>query len=168
MTGVLQTDRDADEYTWLLTQAAALRDRRGVEIEALAGFIEEAAEDMLAKVRSQIVNLLAHATKAAYTRNPQVAGHWRSECVEFHDQLVDVYRPSMRQRIDMDLLWRRATRKVDASFQDHGEDEPMFPLSCPVSLEVLIDPDLNIERLVEWLRPNPETAMPRVSGRRPK
>lgn len=35
---------------------------------------------------------LAHAAKVAMTRNPAVIGHWRSECVEFRDRLIDAYR----------------------------------------------------------------------------
>src|SRR6185437_1585934 len=92
-----------------------------IDAGALADFLDEWADEMLAAVRSHLVNLMAHAAKAALSRNPDVVGHWRSECAEFHDRLVDVYRPSMRARIDMPALWKRAGRKVAASFADHGE-----------------------------------------------
>jgi hypothetical protein len=152
MTGVLQTNRDADEYAWLLNQATALRDRRGVDIDALAAFIEESAEEMLSRVTSQMVNLIAHLTKAAYTRNPEALGHWRSECAEFHDQIIDSYRPSMRQKIDMDILWRRAKRKVYASFQDYGEPRPDLPEECPLTFGQVTGHDLNFENVVQMMR----------------
>ena len=79
-------------------------------------------------------------------------GHWRSECVEFHDRLVNAYRPSMRDKIDMASLWRRARRKVTASFADHGEPQPVLPAACPFTLDELIDPDLDVERLVAMLK----------------
>jgi hypothetical protein len=154
--GLRVVDREQDPYAWALAQSALIaRGAAGVkrlDTEALKGFLEEAAEEMLLKVTSQLVNLLAHAAKVAHSRNPNIVGHWRSECVEFHDQIVDAYRSSMRPRIDMDVLWRRAKRKASASFADHGEPPPQLPTACPFTVEDLVDPDLDIERLVESLR----------------
>jgi hypothetical protein len=107
---------------------------------------------MLAAARSQLVNLMAHLTKTALSRNPDVVGHWRSECMEFHDRLIDDYRPSMRDRIDMQGLWRRAGRKVYASFADHGEPRPQLLADCPFTLDQLLDPDLDLDRLVATLK----------------
>ena len=108
--GTPSLDRDRDPYGWALAQAEALArglsTDGGLDAEGLRAFLEEAAEDMLSKVTSQLVNLMAHATKAALTGNPSVVGHWRSECVEFHDQVVDGFRNSMRRRIEP----ARATR----------------------------------------------------------
>jgi len=102
--------------------------------------------------RSQMVNLMAHAAKVALSRNPEIVGHWRSECIEFHDRLVDAYRPSMHDKIDMASLWRRATRKVAASFADHGEAKPQLPQQCPFSLNQLVDPDLDLDELVATVK----------------
>jgi len=146
------TDRHQDPYGWALTQAALLRrtPRRGnaVDTKALGEFLEEWADEMLSAVRSQLVNLMAHAAKVALSRNPDVIGHWRSECTEFHDRLVDAYRPSMRDRIDMAGLWRRTIRKVEASFADYGEPRPRLPSACPFALDQLVDPDLDVEAMV--------------------
>lgn len=154
--GLRIRERHDDAYGWALGQAARLRrggaGLKGVDRGALSDFLEEWAEEMLSGARSQLVNLMAHAAKAARSRNPDVLGHWRSECVEFHDRLIDEYRPSMRDRIDMAGLWRRARRKVAASFADHGEPQPVLPAACPFTLDELIDPDLDIERLVAKLR----------------
>ncbi|MGD9615329.1 MAG: DUF29 family protein [Alphaproteobacteria bacterium] len=144
-------DRDDDPYTWALEQAALLRRPTGsgeIDAGALAEFLEEWAAEMLAAVRSHLVNLMAHAAKTALSRNPNVIGHWRSECVEFHDRLVEAYRPSMRARIDMPALWKRACRKVAASFADHGETAPSLPADCPFALDELIDADLDLDWLV--------------------
>lgn len=148
--GINIADLQGDPYAWALTQAALLRrgSLKSLDREALSEFLEEWAAEMLATVRSQIVNLLAHAAKVARTRNPDVIGHWRSECVEFHDRLVDAYRPSMRDKIDIESLWRRAQRKVFASFDDHGEQRPALPVQSPVELDGLIDPDLDFDQLV--------------------
>jgi hypothetical protein len=154
--GVRIAELHDDPYAWALTQAALLRrgaaGLKSLDREGLSDFLEEWADDMLSTARSNIVNLLAHAAKVAKTRNPDVIGHWRSECVEFHDRLIEAYRPSMRDRIDLTSLWRRALRKVLASFDDHGEPRPAFPVQCPVTLDDLIDPELDLDRLVTTIR----------------
>jgi len=148
--------RDDDPFAWALDLVEKLRHRQGAltapDKKALSEFLEEWADDMLAAARSQLVNLLAHAAKVAHTRNPDVIGHWRSECTEFHDRLIDEYRPSMRDKIDIDALWRRAQRKVLASFDDHGEQRPQLPAQCPVGLDTLIDPNLDLDHLVAAIR----------------
>jgi len=153
--GAPALDRHQDPYAWALRQAALLRrrapGRNAIDALALGEFLEEWADEMLSAVRSHLVNLMAHAAKAALSRNPDVVGHWRSECVEFHDRIVDLYRPSMRERIDMATLWRRACRKVEASFADDGEPKPKLARECPFSLDALIDPELDLDSLVAGL-----------------
>jgi hypothetical protein len=154
--GLRIRERHEDAYAWALAQAARLRrggaGLKGLDRAELSDFLEEWAEEMLSGARSQLVNLMAHAAKVARSRNPAVIGHWRSECVEFHDRLIEEYRASMRDRIDMANLWRRARRKVEASFADHGEPAPALPTGCPFTLDELIDPELDVERLVAKLR----------------
>ncbi|HTQ34001.1 MAG TPA: DUF29 family protein [Stellaceae bacterium] len=148
----IATSRDDDPFGWALDLAGRLRLPQSLPVadrQALSEILEEWAAEMLGTVQSQIVNLLAHAVKAAFTRNPDVVGHWRSECTEFHDRLINAYRPSMRGKIDLPALWRRAQRKVMASFDDHGEPRPTLPAQCPVPLDDLIDPGLDVERLVK-------------------
>lgn len=153
--GITAVTREDDPFAWALTLAARLRSRVSLpsaERATLCDFLEEWADEMLGAVRSQMVNLLAHAAKVAHTRNPDVIGHWRSECIEFHDQLVDAYRASMRDKIDMTALWRRAQRKVFASFDDNAEPRPTLPAQCPVGVDELIDRDLDLDWLVETIR----------------
>jgi len=154
--GLRITERHEDPYAWALAQAARLRrgsaGLKGLDRAGLGEFLEEWAEEMLSGARSQLVNLMAHMAKVARSRNPAVLGHWRSECVEFHDRLVDAYRPSMRDKIDMASLWRRTGRKLTASFADHGEPPPVLPATSPFTLDELIDPDLDVEGLVAKLR----------------
>ena len=144
-----------DPYAWAQALAARLRGRSTLtasDREALGEFLEEWADDMLAAARSQMVNLLAQAAKVAHTRNRDVIGHWRSECTEFHDRLINEYRLSMRDKIDMDALWRRAQRKVFASFDDNGEPRPQLPAVCPVGIDELVDQSLDLDRLMATIR----------------
>jgi hypothetical protein len=148
--GLQIIERDRDPYAWTLAQGALLRrgaaGLKSVDAAELSEFLEEWADEMLSAVLSQMVNLMAHAAKAAMSRNPEIVGHGRSECIEFHDRLVDAYRPSMLAKIDLASLWRRACRKVNASFDDHGEPRPQLPARCPFTLDQLVDPDLDLDQ----------------------
>jgi hypothetical protein len=68
---------------------------------------------------------MAHAAKAALSCNPDVIGHGRSECVEFHDLLIDTHRPLTCAGIDMPTLWKRACRKAVRASPAMGR---LFPL----------------------------------------
>jgi hypothetical protein len=151
----VSVSREDDPYAWATDLAARLRARGSLSAEdraVLGDFLEEWADDMLAAARSQMVNLLAHAAKVAHTRNPDVIGHWRSECTEFHDRLIEAYRPSMRDKIDTVALWRRAQRKVLASFRDHDEPTPLLPAECPVAIDQRLDENLDLDALVDTIR----------------
>ena len=154
--GITVTTREDDAFAWALSLASKVRHRQGaltaLDRESRCDFLEEWATEMLNAVLSRMVNLLAHATKAAKTQNRDIVGHWFSECTEFHDQLTSAYRPSMRNKIDLPILWRRAQRKVTASFRDYGEPRPVLPRECPVSVDDLLDPELDLDRLVETIK----------------
>ena len=98
--GLQITERHQDPYAWALAQAALLRrgapGRRAIDASELCEFLEEWAEEMLAAARSQMVNLMAHATKVALSRNPGIVGHWRSECIELmHERAAQELSPKM-------------------------------------------------------------------------
>ena len=153
--GITVTTREDDAFAWALSLASKVRHRQGaltaLDRESLSDFLEEWATEMLNAVLSQMVNLLAHATKAATMQNRDIVGHWFGECTEFHDQLISTYRPSMRNKIDLPILWRRAQRKVIASFRDYGEPRPTLPAQCPVGIDELLNPELDLDRLVAAL-----------------
>lgn len=140
-------DRHDDPYAWLVEQARAVKQRRGIDYAGLSEFIEEAADEIMTKVTSQMTNLMAHVMKVYYTRNPEVIGHWRSEIAQFQVQIAEEYRPSMRQKIDLDKLYRRARKLVVASFRDHGEPDPVLPDECPFTIDMLTNEDLSVDDL---------------------
>lgn len=74
--------------------------------------------------------------------------------MQFHDRIVDSYRFSMRGKINMASLWRRASRKVIASFDDFREPRPHLDPACPFRLEDVIDPNADLDRLVDLVRRN--------------
>jgi hypothetical protein len=159
--GLQIIQRREDPYAWALAQAALLRrdaaELNSIDTAGLSEFLEESADAMVSAVRSQMVKLMAHAVRVAMSTNPEITRQWRSECVEFHDRLVGAYRPSMRGKIDIASLWRRATRRIHESFADHSEATPRLPARCPFTLDQLIDADLDLDRLVATI-PDPKPA----------
>ncbi len=144
-----------DFYAWALDQAAILRrlpPTDGVDLEHLAEEIEDLGSERLHAVTSNLVNLLAHLLKAAFSRNPQVTGHWRAECVAFQRNVRVRYSNSMRQHVDLADLFRDARRQAAADFEDAGEPVPTLPLTCPFSLADLLDPDFRFDAALERLR----------------
>jgi hypothetical protein len=101
---------------------------------------------------------MAHAAKVAFTSNPAVVGHWRTECFNLHLALSEEYQKSMRRRIDLDKAWRKSKQKVRLSFADHGEPAPDLPDGCPFTLEELVDVELDIELLVAKFTPDTKKA----------
>lgn len=145
-----------DPYGWALAQAEAIRalpaGAMAFDRDGLIEFLEESAHSMVAAVKSQLVNLMAHLTKSACTRNADVIVHWRHESRIFHQEIKIQYRRSMRKAIDLDRLWRYAKERVAGSFEKHGEPAPTLPADCPFTLAQLVDEDLDIAGTVEALR----------------
>lgn len=63
-------------------------------------------------VESLLRHAMLHVLKLALEPDAQAAAHWRSEALGFLGDAQDRCAPSMRQRIDLDKLWRRAVRQA--------------------------------------------------------
>ena len=120
---------ETDICTWAEQQAAALR---GLAVRTdlpnqldLANIIEE-IEDVganhLSAVGSYILQILSHVVRAWADPDAQSVRHWTGEVAGFHADLMLRYTPGMRQRIDMELLWNRATRLACARLEEYHSD----------------------------------------------
>lgn len=92
----------------------------------------------LAAVESQLQNILVHFIELVADPNSDAVRRWRGEISGFHSEIIRRYVPSMRQRIDMQKLWR--TAREQAVFQ-LAEDSPVaatLPEAVPLSLEELL------------------------------
>lgn len=107
----------------------------------------------LAAVESQLFNLLVHALKAASAPRSTAVPHWLDEMGVFQQAALRAFAPSMRQRLDLDLGWRRATRQAERSLRRQGEALVPHPATCPFALDELLDETLEPEALVARLFP---------------
>ncbi len=161
---------ETDILAWSEQQASALRElasRRdlpnALDLTHVAEEIEDVGLSELNGVKSRIRLILGHAIKCWADQDASNVRHWLAEVGNWQNDLADRLSPSMRQRIDLDVLWQRATRQAALDLAEQGR-EHAAPLSltilatrpCPVSLNDIVsdpaDPGLLVQRLEAALR----------------
>lgn len=153
---------DDDILLWSEQQAAAIRKlgttRRDLpnelDIENVAEEIESVGRSELAAVKSYVRLIFLHLIKLVVEAGAQAAPHWRSEIVGFHTDMIGRYAPSMRQRIDLDEIWRSAREQSMLAYEG-AQQQIVAELSmrCPFSLDDLIAERIDGLALVQRLRP---------------
>jgi hypothetical protein len=157
---------DDDILLWSEQQAETIRrlgkTRRDLpnelDVENVAEEIESVGRSELAAVESQLQNILVHLMKLAGEPEADSARHWMAEAVAFHGEARRRYAPSMRQRIDLDQLWRLARELSILASDQSDKIELILPQRAPFLLDDLLTDRLNISALVRAIQP------PRTSG----
>ena len=152
---------DEDFLAWSEQQAMALRDlarsRQGLsnalDLERVAEEIEDVGRSEFNAAKSHIRQILAHLIKAASEPATGPASHWRKEVVAFHSGLLDLFSASMEQRLDLDLLWRRAMKEAEAALEDEGGALVSgLPSDCPFALDELVSEAFDFREALASLR----------------
>lgn len=133
---------EADILEWSEHQAELLRRHAAGQANEAPDWpniieeIESVGRDQLRAVESFLVQALAHDLKAeAWPLSREVPG-WRAEARRFRDDASARFSPSMRQRLDMAKLYRRALRLLPETI----DEQPPLPVpdACPVTLDELL------------------------------
>ena len=140
------SDYEADILTWSERQSALLRRLAGgeqindqVDWENVIEEIESVGNEQLHAVTSLLVQALVHMLKAeAWPLSGEVP-HWQSEARRFRGDAADRYAPSMRQRINLARLYRRALHVLPETID--GQPPLPVPDVCPMSLDDLLQDD---------------------------
>lgn len=134
---------ETDILEWSDHQAELLRRHAAGEKlnEALdwaniAEEIESVGRDQLRAVNSFLVQALTHDLKAEAWPLSREAPGWRAEARRFRGDAVDRFSPSMRQRINLAALYRRALRAMPETID--GQAPLPVPETCPVTLDELL------------------------------
>lgn len=139
------SDYDTDILEWSEHQAALLRRMAaGERVNDLdwpnvIEEVESVGREQLHAVEGLLTQALAHRLKVlAWPQSREVPG-WRTEARRFRDQAADRFAPSMRQRIDMAKLYRRAMSYLPETV----DDQPPLPVSsiCNITLDALLSED---------------------------
>lgn len=147
---------EEDVLLWSEQQAALLRalgrDRNdlpnALDIENVAEEIESVGLSELHSVESYLRLMLLHLLKIALEPDAHPVAHWREEILNWHADLQQRFTPSMRQRIDLDKAWRLAARQVSRAATLDREQEKRIPKSGPISRDVLLADDIDLEALI--------------------
>jgi hypothetical protein len=135
---------DEDIVLWSERQSELLRRRAAGELvnEAeldwpnIAEEIESVGNEQRFAVESLLVQAIAHMLKAQAWPDCRDVENWRADSMRFRGDAAARFVPSMRQRLELDRIWRRALRAVPASID--GVAPPPFPATCPYSLDELL------------------------------
>jgi hypothetical protein len=133
---------DADILEWSEHQASLLRrvaagERvNGVDWPNVIEEIESVGSEQLRAVESLLRQALVHMLKAEAWPLSRDAPNWRADAIGFRQDAASRYAPSMRQRIDLARIYRRAL----AGLPDTIDGQPPLPLpaTCPVTLDELL------------------------------
>jgi hypothetical protein len=152
---------DDDILLWSEQQAAAIR-RLGerpslvpndLDIENVAEEIESVGRSELAAVESYLELILLHLIKLGAEPDAEAARHWRSEILGLDARMRRRYSPSMRQRIDLDGLWRSAREQAILAYGEaQNERLSLIPTACPFALDDSLAERLDSLALANRLR----------------
>jgi hypothetical protein len=134
---------DTDILVWSEQQGALLRRlARGervndqVDWENVVEEVESVGRDELHAVESLLVQALVHMLKVEAWPTSRDAPAWRAESIRFRGDAAARYAPSMRQRLDLARVYRRALRALPGSMD--GQAPLPVPQACPVTLDELL------------------------------
>ena len=138
---------ETDVLLWSEQQAALLRRlaagervNEQIDWQNVIDEVESVGSEQLHAVESFLVQALVHMLKAEAWPLSRDVGHWHAEARRFRGDAAARFVPSMRQRIDMTKLHRRALRAVPDTI-DGTAPLQTIPTICPVTLDELLSED---------------------------
>ena len=144
---------DSDFYLWTQEQAALLRQvPRGsfsLDIDHIAEEIEDMGGAQISKVSSLLRQVLIHLLKLVSEPDSPSREHWLSEVLTFQADALLVFTPGMRQRIDLDRIWKTVRNGVANLSKNSQTRTPALPTECPLGLEDLLAADFDLSRMIE-------------------
>ena len=147
---------DADEYEWLLHQAAALLDGRMDEIDrdTLAEYLTDMAKREVREVVSRLAVLLMHLLKYQFQPN-RASRSWMNTIQIQQEEISEIFA-------DSPTLRRKASEKLSRAYDkarklasvETGINLTTFPDTCPWELADALDP--NAPTRIDEARPHYE------------
>ena len=147
---------DRDILIWSEQQAALLRRlaagerlNDGLDWDNLIEEVESVGLSELHRCERMLTNALVHLLKLHAVPESLSVRKWRGESVRFLADAKRSFAPSMRQRIDLDGLFRQALAQVLAVLRPTERID--LDLACPYSLDDLLADEPNVDQLVVML-----------------
>jgi hypothetical protein len=134
---------DDDILEWSEHQARLLRQlaagRPGNEPPDWENIIEEVesvGRSQLSAVRSLLIRAIEHDLKVLGWPGTSYVPQWKAEARRFRMDAAEAYSRSMRQRIDVSELYRRARHILPDSID--GLPPELIPETCPYTVDDLL------------------------------
>jgi hypothetical protein len=134
---------ESDILVWSEQQAKLLRRlaagehvNEQVDWQNVIEEVESVGSEQLHSVESLLVQAIAHRLKAQGWPQTNDVDNWLADAERFRGDAASRFTPSMRQRLDLARLYRRALRAIPARM-DGAQPLPL-PAECPWSLEELL------------------------------
>jgi hypothetical protein len=116
--------------------AAGERVNDQVDWENVVEEVVSVGRSQLSAVQSLLVQALVHDLKAEAWPLSRDAPNWRAEARRFRGDAAEAFAPSMRQRISMQRLYRRALKALPETID--GQPPLPLPEVCPVTLDEML------------------------------
>jgi hypothetical protein len=146
---------DSDFYGWTQEQAGILRETLAedarLDIVNLAEEIEDMGRAEILAISSLLRQTIIHLLKLAIQPDSPSATHWFDEIVTFQGDAVLAFSPGLKQRLDLDKIWRVGCNGATRSLEKQGGVVPRLPSACPLSLDDLLDPEFDPETATQTL-----------------
>jgi hypothetical protein len=127
------------QATLLRRLAAGERVNDLVDWENVIEEVESVGNEQLHAVTSLLLQALVHMLKAEAWPLSSEVPHWQAEARLFRAQATDRYAPSMRQRVNLERVYRAARRALPDTID--GQPPLPVPEECPVTLDELLSED---------------------------
>lgn len=141
---------DRDVLIWSEQQAALLRRlaagellNEAVDWENLIDEVEAVGRSELHACENHVRQALVHLLKLRTWQGNQAANHWRGETVGFLAGAQRSFTPSMRQRTDLEALYKLASKQVRIEAAGGSGLRPL-PETCPFTLDELLAADAEV------------------------
>lgn len=159
---------ETDICAWAEQQAAALRGFASrvdlpneLDLANIVEEIEDVGNSHFRAVTSFIRLILSHTILIALNADAESVRHWTFEVFTFRGNLIQAWQRSMRQRVDMNIVWRHAVREaaLKLTLYRHsgpapGDDKIMarLEMGCPFEIDDLCGEAFEFHDLVDRLR----------------
>ena len=138
------SEYDTDILVWSQRQASLLRRvavgepvNEAPDWSNIIEEIESVGNEQVFAFTSLLEQALRHLLKAAAWPEARDVLHWQAESRVFRASAADRFTPSMRQKIDLAKIYRRARRGLPEAID--GQPPLPVPTECPYTLEDLLN-----------------------------
>ena len=107
---------------------------------------------------------ITHLLKTVIDPDAASVDHWFDEIMAFQGDAVLAFSPGLKQRIDLETIWRVACNGATRSLEKHGVAVPPLPERCPLSLDELLDPEFDPDTAVKVLGAAIQAVTPESPG----